>query len=77
MSVARDQLERDGVHIHLARWNREVGNYDEARRHLNIITNAIYDVLKERLFRSISEEEAEARGERSPEPEAEEAAPPD
>lgn len=63
MSIARDQIERDGVHIHLARLNREIGNYDEARRHLNIITNAMYDQLKQRLVRSVDEEEAEARGE--------------
>jgi len=63
MSVARDQIERDGVHIHLARWNREIGNYDEARRHLNIVTNAQYDTLKERVARSIDEEESGMREE--------------
>jgi tetratricopeptide (TPR) repeat protein len=77
LSVARDPLEREGVHIHLARWHREIGNYAEARRHLNSVTNATYDMLKERLFRSIHEEEAEARGERIPEPEVQEAGPPD
>jgi tetratricopeptide (TPR) repeat protein len=63
MSIARDQIERDGVHIHLARLNREIGNYDEARHQLGIITNAMYAELKERIARSIEEEEAEARGE--------------
>lgn len=63
MSIARDQIERDGVHIHLARLNREIGKYDDARRHLNIITNAMYDTLKRRVARSVDEEEAEARGE--------------
>jgi tetratricopeptide (TPR) repeat protein len=63
MSIARDQIERDGVHIHLARWNREIGNYDEARRHLHIITNTMYDDLKQRIMRSVEDEEAEANGE--------------
>ena len=63
MSIAWDQIERDGVHIHLARLNRETGRFDEARRHLNIITNAMYDELKTRIQRSVDEEEAEARGE--------------
>jgi tetratricopeptide (TPR) repeat protein len=62
MSIARDQIERDGVHIHLARLSREIGNYDEARRQLNIITNAMYGELKQRIARSIEEEEAEAKG---------------
>jgi tetratricopeptide (TPR) repeat protein len=60
MRIARDQIERDGVHIHLARWNREIGEYDEARRHLNIITNTMYNDLKRRIARSIDEEETEA-----------------
>ncbi len=62
MSVAHDQIERDGVHIHLARWNREIGNYQEARRHLNIITNAMYGDLKQRILKSVDEEEAAATG---------------
>jgi len=63
ISIARDQIERDGVHIHLARLNREIGNYDEARRHANIITNAMYGEIKQRISKSIDEEEAEANGE--------------
>lgn len=63
MSIARDQIERDGVHIHLARLNREIGKYDEARHHLNIITNAMYDTLKQRISRSVDEDEALAKGE--------------
>jgi tetratricopeptide (TPR) repeat protein len=62
MGIARDQIERDGVHIHFARLNREIGNYDEARRHLNIVTNAMYSELKRRVTRSVEEEEAEAKG---------------
>lgn len=60
MSIARDQIERDGVHIHLARVNREMGNFAEARAHLNIVTNSIYDELKARVYRSINDEEKAA-----------------
>jgi tetratricopeptide (TPR) repeat protein len=77
MSIARDQIERDGVHIHLARLHREIGDYDEARRQLNIITNAMYDKLKSRITRSIADEEAEARGVTPPESESEPAPVPD
>lgn len=62
MSIARDQIERDGVHIHLARLHKEIGNYDEARRQITIVTNAMYNQLRDRVARSIEEEEAEARG---------------
>lgn len=58
MSIANDEIEREGVHIHLARWNREVGNYDEARRHLNAVTNAHYGEVKARVARSIDEKES-------------------
>ncbi|MCU0771325.1 MAG: hypothetical protein MUE94_06095 [Verrucomicrobia bacterium] len=57
MSVARDQIERDGVHLHLARWNRDIGHYDEARRQLGIITNAMYQDLKQRILTSVNEKE--------------------
>lgn len=55
MSIARDQIERDGIHIHLARINKMAGNYDEARRQLSIVTNAIYLDLKKRVARSIDD----------------------
>lgn len=60
MSVARDQIERDGVHIHLARVNRMMGRFDEARRHLNIVTNEMYVELKRRVAKSLDEEEVKA-----------------
>jgi tetratricopeptide (TPR) repeat protein len=63
MDIARDQIERDGVHIHFARLNREIGNFAEARRHLSVVTNAMYDALKQRVATSIDEEEAAANGE--------------
>ena len=62
MSIARDQIERDGVHIHFARLHRETGKYDEARHQLSIITKAMYTELKRCIARSIDEEEAEATG---------------
>jgi len=77
MSIARDQIERDGVHIHFARLNREIGKYAEARRHLNIITNAMYNELKRRLVRSVDEEEAEANGEPVPDEPTTDTATPD
>lgn len=66
MSVAEDQMERDGVHLHLARLHRMTGNFEESRRHLNVVTNEVYDALKQRLWRALEESEAEARGEESP-----------
>ncbi len=49
LNIAHDDVEREGVFIHLARVKIAVGRYDEARAHLNDVTNAMYDPLKTRL----------------------------
>jgi len=65
LSIARDEIEREGVHTHLARLNRQIGRFDEARRHLAAVTNAMYGDLKKRLLESVEREEARTRGESS------------
>lgn len=60
LAVANDQLERDGVYIHLARIELMSGRFNEARKHLSIVTNQMYNPLKERLARNLDEKEAKA-----------------
>jgi tetratricopeptide (TPR) repeat protein len=57
LNLAHDEFEREGVYIHFARINREIGNFAEARRRLNAVTNEFYAQLKERVSRSINEKE--------------------
>jgi tetratricopeptide (TPR) repeat protein len=57
MSLARDDIEREGVHIHFARVNFSIGRFDEARSHLNAVSNSMYADLKARILRNINEKE--------------------
>src|ERR1041385_7486248 len=57
LHLAHDELEREGVYIHLARLKLHAGRFDEARAHLAAITNDVYADLKKRLSRNIEEME--------------------
>lgn len=57
MKIARDEVEREGVRIHLARINWKLNNFDDARKHLNAITNEMYSVTKTRLLKNVNESE--------------------
>jgi len=61
LRLASDELEREGVYIHFARIKLHAGRFDEARAHLNTITNEHYATLKQRLTRNIGELEAAAK----------------
>jgi tetratricopeptide (TPR) repeat protein len=57
-NLAHDDLEREGVHIHFARVKIQAGHFDEARNHLNTVTNQMYGQLKERLTKVLAQKEA-------------------
>ena len=54
-NLANDEIEREGVQAHFARIKLNVGRFDEARAHLDAVTNAIYADLKRRLERNLME----------------------
>jgi tetratricopeptide (TPR) repeat protein len=64
LSKARDDFERQGVHIHLARFKLNEGKFNEARTHLSLVTHENYGVLKERVTATLERKEKEAKGER-------------
>jgi tetratricopeptide (TPR) repeat protein len=68
LKIAGDEVEREGVYIHFARIKIGAGRFDEARQHLNAVTNAIYDVVKNRLLKNLAEKEAKATATDSPPP---------
>jgi len=54
-NLANDEIEREGVQAHFARIKLNVGRFDEARAHLDAVTNAMYADLKRRLVRNLHE----------------------
>ncbi len=57
LNIAHDDIEREGVFIHLARIKLTIGRFDEAHAHLDDVTNAMYDALKARLERNLAQRE--------------------
>lgn len=49
LAVAGNEVEREGVQVHLARLKIAFRRFAEAQAHLDAVTNAIYDKLKNRL----------------------------
>jgi tetratricopeptide (TPR) repeat protein len=58
LKLARDDLEREGIHIHLARWHRTVGDLEAAKRELNLVTNATYAAVKSTILKNLEKREA-------------------
>jgi tetratricopeptide (TPR) repeat protein len=57
LQIARDEVEREGVYIHLARIKISIGQFDEARAQLDAVTNADLADMKKRLERNLNERE--------------------
>jgi tetratricopeptide (TPR) repeat protein len=58
LKIARDDLEREGIHIHLARWHRTTGDVEAAKRELNLVTNANYTAVKKSILKSLEKRES-------------------
>jgi len=54
LKIAHDDVEREGVYIHLARINLKLGHFNETRRWLDAVTNSTYAVLKGRISRNLN-----------------------
>jgi tetratricopeptide (TPR) repeat protein len=60
LDLCKDDNEREGVLIHLARVKIAAGRFDEAQGHLDAVTNATFGDLKNRLERSLAEHKEKA-----------------
>jgi tetratricopeptide (TPR) repeat protein len=60
LKIARDEDEREGVFIHLARINLKLGNLEAARDRLNAVTNALYEHIKRKITSNLNEAAAAA-----------------
>jgi tetratricopeptide (TPR) repeat protein len=61
LNVAKSEIEREGVYVHLARVKTYVGLYQEAHGELDSVTNAMYTDLKVRLIKNLARLENESR----------------
>ncbi len=66
LSIAHDEIEREGVYIHLARFKLNAGRFPEARQHLNAVTNEMYADLKRRVARSLQDRQQQANQTNAP-----------
>lgn len=62
LKVAGDEIEREGVYVHLARWEMSGGQLAEAQAHLHAITNSLYAEIKGRLTRNLAAKQASPSG---------------
>lgn len=53
LEVARDDVEKQGVLVHLARCKLSIGQFEQANLHLTSITNEMYADIRDRLLRRI------------------------
>jgi len=60
LQIAHDDIEREGVYIHLARIKMLAGRYAGARAQLDAVTNTMYSGLKDTLEHAITERESDA-----------------
>jgi tetratricopeptide (TPR) repeat protein len=66
LSVANDDVEREGVYIHFARVKLHAERFDEARAHLAKVRDPMYDELKKRVARNVEEKQAKAASTNAP-----------
>ena len=55
LKIAHDEVEREGVYIHLARLQLALNHFDESQRSLDAVTNPMYSVLKNRLASNLNQ----------------------
>lgn len=53
LPLARDEIEREGVYIHLARIETKLGDLAGAQKNLNAVTNEMYSTIKNTLTKNL------------------------
>jgi len=66
MKIAKTELEKQSVHIHLARVKLFAERFDESRSHIGQVKEPLLEELRARLIRNIDLQEAKARGTNAP-----------
>ena len=66
LNIAQDENEREGIYVHLARWNITFGRWTAAQAHLEAITNAAFADMRKRLEHNLAEKQHEAAATNAP-----------
>lgn len=66
LKLANDDVEREGVYLHIARVELNSGLFEDARKHLNIVTNQMHLNLKNRLLRNLAEKQTQTLATNAP-----------
>ncbi len=66
LKIATTDIEKEGVHLHLARFKLNADRFAEAHQHLDLVTNVLYTDLKNRLLRNLKEHEGKAATNNAP-----------
>jgi tetratricopeptide (TPR) repeat protein len=67
LRIAGDDVQREGVHIHLARIKINARRFSEARAHLEAVSNPVYADIKATITRNLEQKQAELEPTRSAE----------
>ncbi len=57
LKIAKDDVQREGVYLHLARFEMNSGHFEIAHGYLNSVTNNVYRDLKARLVGNLAQKE--------------------
>jgi tetratricopeptide (TPR) repeat protein len=66
LNLAHDEIEREGIYLHLARWELIRGNFEATRRQLAQVKRAMYNDIKRVLTRNLDEKEKAAASTNAP-----------
>jgi tetratricopeptide (TPR) repeat protein len=55
LKIAHDEMEREGVYVHLARIQLQLNHFAESQRDLDAVTNKMYSGLKDKIARNLAE----------------------
>lgn len=66
LNLATEEVDLQGVHVHIARVKMKVGRLDEARRHLDQVSHERHRPTKERLLRLMKERDSGQGGDDHP-----------
>lgn len=57
LSLAKSDVEKEGIYLHLARVELNAGLFEEAQKHLDLVKNPEMDDLKKRLQRNLDKKQ--------------------
>lgn len=62
MTLASDDLEREGIKLHLARVSVQAGLFNEARTNLSQVSHTNLTIIKDRILKTLEDKEKAAQG---------------